>query len=52
MYVTDYNINFEIYRQLPVKLMDIKGAEYYHKNVNGNYSITLTDKAEGTIKGY
>lgn len=52
LYITDYNINFEVYRAYPVRIKSISSSKYYHKNTNGTFSIKLTDRAEGTIKGY
>jgi hypothetical protein len=52
IYITDYNINNEVYRYVPVRIQAINNAEYYRININGNFEMTFTDKSEGTIKSY
>jgi hypothetical protein len=52
IYLTDYNINNEVYRKVPVRLDGIAEAEYYQRNTAGNFEFTFNDLSEGTIKGY
>lgn len=52
LYITDYNINNEVYRKWPVRIKDIPGAEYYQKNPRGNFEFTFYDRSMGTIQSY
>lgn len=52
IYITDYNVNYEVYRKVPVRIQDYTNTEYYTINTNGNFELAFNDRAEGTIKGY
>ena len=51
-YITDYNINNEVFRKVPLRISAIEDAKYYTKNPNGTFNLKFTDRSEGTIKSY
>lgn len=51
-WITDYNINNEIFRKLPLRIQSIDSAKYWTKNVRGTFDLKFTDRSEGTIKSY
>lgn len=52
IFITDYNVNNEVYRQVPLRIQSINSSEYYNINTSGNFEMTFTDQSEGTIKSY
>jgi hypothetical protein len=51
-WITDYNINNEVFRKMPLRISSIEDAKYYTKNTNGTFNLKFTDRSEGTIKSY
>ena len=52
IYLTDYNINYEQYRKVPMRIENIAGAKAWARSGRMAFRFELTDLSEGTIKGY
>ena len=52
IYLTDYNINYEQYRKVPMRIENIADAKAWARSGRMAFRFELTDLSEGTIKGY